>query len=240
MKYMGSKSRIAKHIVPIIQESIERDGRDSYIEPFVGGANVIDKITCKHRVGFDINEYLTALLQYVQIGGVLPSEISRETYAEVRQSPERFDPWFVGCVGFLASYNGKFFGGYAGKVNTKIGTVRDYYDEARRNLMKQAEAFKGIGFVCMDYRRLDFRDCAIYCDPPYVSTTGYSSGQFDHAEFWDTMRRWSRNNTVFISEQTAPADFICVWEGQVTRTQDNASRQTVTEKLFRYEGSGTP
>lgn len=66
MKYMGSKSRIAKQIVPIIQSGIERDGRDSYIEPFVGGANVIDKIKCKYRVGFDINEYLIALLQHVQ------------------------------------------------------------------------------------------------------------------------------------------------------------------------------
>lgn len=66
VKYMGSKSRIAKQIVPIIQAGIEQDGRDSYIEPFVGGANVIDKIKCKYRAGFDINEYLIALLQRVQ------------------------------------------------------------------------------------------------------------------------------------------------------------------------------
>lgn len=69
MKYMGSKNRIAKYIVPIIQNGIDRDGRDTYVEPFVGGANVIDKIKCRYRVGFDANEYLIALLQHVQAGG---------------------------------------------------------------------------------------------------------------------------------------------------------------------------
>ena len=46
MVYMGSKSRIAKQIVPIIQQCIDDSHSDTYIEPFVGGANVIDKIKC--------------------------------------------------------------------------------------------------------------------------------------------------------------------------------------------------
>lgn len=62
MKYMGSKSRIAKQIVPIIQNYIDQSTKKAYIEPFVGGANVIDKIVCDYRVGFDINKYLIALL----------------------------------------------------------------------------------------------------------------------------------------------------------------------------------
>ena len=37
MKYMGSKSRIAKYIVPILQESIDSNNVTTYIEPFVGG-----------------------------------------------------------------------------------------------------------------------------------------------------------------------------------------------------------
>ena len=44
IKYMGSKSRIAKDIVPIIQKYINDNEITSYIEPFCGGANVIDKI----------------------------------------------------------------------------------------------------------------------------------------------------------------------------------------------------
>jgi DNA adenine methylase len=138
MKYMGSKSRVAKYIVPVIQNHIDDERATLYIEPFVGGANVIDKIAAERRIGADINKYLVALLRYVQRGGELPPAIDREEYSRVRAVKDDFDDWYVGCVGFLASYNGKFFGGYAGTVNTKAGTVRDYYAEARANLAKQA------------------------------------------------------------------------------------------------------
>lgn len=50
MKYMGSKSRIAKDIVPILQRYIDENNIDTYVEPFVGGANVIDKIKCKNEL----------------------------------------------------------------------------------------------------------------------------------------------------------------------------------------------
>ena len=234
MKYMGSKSRIARHIVPIIQEYIDKNGNGVYVEPFVGGANVIDKIKCEYRVGADINKYLIALFRYIQSGGALPDMISREEYADVRANKEKFDPWLVGCVGFLASYNGKFFGGYAGEVHTKAGTTRNYYDEARRNVLQQAAAFSEIEFIRFDYRKLGFTDCVIYCDPPYAGTTQYGDS-FNHSEFWDTMRKWSKNNVVLISEETAPTDFKVIWQGNVKRTQDNASRSTATEKLFIYE-----
>ena len=51
MKYIGSKNKISKHIVPIIQKAIDENNIDIYYEPFVGGANMIDKISCKTRVG---------------------------------------------------------------------------------------------------------------------------------------------------------------------------------------------
>ena len=40
----------------------------------------------------------------------------------------------------------------------------------------------------------------------------------------------------YISEQTAPPDFVCVWEKPFTRTLDrNKGNQfKVTEKLFTY------
>lgn len=65
---MGSKSRIAKHIVPIIQRYIDDNNIEKYVEPFVGGANVIDKVQCKEKYGFDKNKYLIALLKRVQGG----------------------------------------------------------------------------------------------------------------------------------------------------------------------------
>mgnify|MGYP001075335967 CR=1 FL=1 len=43
MKYVGSKNRISKELAPIIQSYITEDTK-GYLEPFVGGANMIDKI----------------------------------------------------------------------------------------------------------------------------------------------------------------------------------------------------
>ena len=63
MKYVGSKNRISKYIVPIIQSHIDNPLCQGYIEPFVGGANIIDKIRCKRKFGYDTNKYLIALLK---------------------------------------------------------------------------------------------------------------------------------------------------------------------------------
>lgn len=234
MNYMGSKRRIARHIVPIIQEYIDKQGNGVYVEPFVGGANVIDKIKCEYRLGADINKYLIALFRHLQSGGALPDMISREEHADVRANKEKYDPWLVGCVGFLASYDGKFFSGYAGGSHAKSGTTRNYYAEARKNVLQQAAALREIEFIRFDYRKLGFTDCVIYCDPPYAGKAQYGN-KFNHSEFWDIMRKWSENNIVLISEETAPQDFKVIWQGDVKRGLAHVSSRTATEKLFVYE-----
>ena len=83
---MGSKSRITKYIVPIIQNYIDTNNVTKYVEPFVGGANVIDKINCKERYGFDKNKYLIALLKRVQGNKPLYDEVSKELYDKARNS----------------------------------------------------------------------------------------------------------------------------------------------------------
>ena len=37
MKYMGSKNRIAKAILPIMLQEADRRGITTWVEPFVGG-----------------------------------------------------------------------------------------------------------------------------------------------------------------------------------------------------------
>lgn len=51
MVYQGSKNRISKFLVPIIQKYIDDNNIKTYIEPMVGGANIIDKIVCENKVG---------------------------------------------------------------------------------------------------------------------------------------------------------------------------------------------
>ena len=41
MKYMGSKSRIAKYIVPIIQKYVDESGYYCYVESMVGGGAML-------------------------------------------------------------------------------------------------------------------------------------------------------------------------------------------------------
>ena len=81
MQYMGSKNRIAKHLLPIMLEN--RNGR-TWVEPFVGGANMIDKVDGK-RIGSDIHKHLIALHKALQSGWIPPTEVSKEMYYEVKK-----------------------------------------------------------------------------------------------------------------------------------------------------------
>lgn len=242
MKYMGSKARIAKDICPIIQSFIDKSGAYVYIEGFVGGANIIDKINCDIRHGIDKNKYLIALLKYVANGGELLGRVSKDTYTEVKQNEDNYPNWLVGNVGFLASYNGKFFdGGYANTVieHTKYGDkVRDYYQEGKRNLEQQAPNLKDIIFTSGDFLELwksfvGQKEVVFYFDIPYLNTTKYDvSKGFDYDKFYDICRELSKNNIVIVSEQWMPDDFTCIWEKKVARTISATGREYPTEKLF--------
>lgn len=64
MVYMGSKSRLAKYILPYIEKGLKYFDNGVYIEPFVGGANLICKVNAAYKFGLDNNKYLIALLNY--------------------------------------------------------------------------------------------------------------------------------------------------------------------------------
>lgn len=244
MKYMGSKSRIAKHIVPIIQKYIDDNNITTYIEPFVGGANIIDKIKCGVRIGSDKNQYLIALLKRVQNDLPLYESVSKDLYDKARTAFNNgdttgFEDWQIGNIGFIASFNGRWFdGGYAktGYEKTKNGLrLRDYYNEAKNNLLKQADNLKGIIFEYCDYTEYKPTGCLIYCDPPYQGTKQYANAtKFDYDLFWDTMREWSEDNIVIISEEHAPDDFACIWQQEVSRSIKANDKSRSVEKLFMY------
>lgn len=236
---MGSKSRIAKYIVPIIQDRLETYGLNTYIEPFCGGCNVIDKIKCENKIASDNNKYLIALFQNLDKIKALPEYITKEHYSEVRdcfnEGEIYYSDWYVGAIGFLASYNGRFFdGGYGGLTTTKNGAVRNYYKEAKDNLLNQSGGLQDIDFRCCDYKDYsNVIDCVIYCDPPYKNKQQYNTSKnFDYDEFWNWCRMMSERNIVLISEQNAPSDFQCIWEREVKRTIDNNKRVRAVEKLF--------
>lgn len=229
MVYMGSKNRIVKDLIPIITSTLQKN--QWYVEPFVGGANMIDKVNHQLKLGSDTNRYLIALLQYAQAGGKLPEYISKETYLEVKNNKDSFENWFVGYVGFICSFRGKFFNGYSGLYKTKSGADRNYQTERTNNLLNQN--LKDITFTCCNYDELIIPDNSIiYCDPPYQNTTKYKVDDFDNDKFWNWCRQ--KNNEghkIFISEYNAPDDFECIWQKEVNSNLGATSKKAI-EKLF--------
>ena len=242
---MGSKNRIAKYIAPIIQEKIDTNNIKTYIEPFVGGANMIDKIRCENRIGSDYNKYLIALLNHVASGKELYSEVPRELYNDVRATYKnencKYKDWEVGNIGFIASFNGRWFdGGYAKAGYTSAGIYRNYYDEAKRNILAQYESIKDVEFYCRNYTYYlnnNVSNAVIYCDPPYANTKQYANAKtFDYEKFWEDMKELSKNNIVLISELNAPNDFECIWQQSVKRTMKPDDKDKIAiEKLFTYK-----
>ena len=68
MKYMGGKSRIAKHIATYINNIGFVEGIENYYEPFCGGCAVAEQVNIKNRYCSDANKYLIALLNKVKTG----------------------------------------------------------------------------------------------------------------------------------------------------------------------------
>lgn len=228
MVYMGSKNRIAKELIPIITENLKPN--QWYVEPFVGGANMIDKIEHPYKLGADNNKYLIALLEAVQNGQELPEHITKDEYIAVKTNKDNYPDWYVGFVGFVCSFRAKFFGGYSGYHTTKTGIQRNYIKERISNILKQN--LDGIKLVCSSYDALDIpANSIIYCDPPYNGTTKYKDS-FDSDAFWQWCRdKAKEGHTVYVSEYNAPEDFKCIWEKQINSNLGGTSK-TATEKLF--------
>lgn len=232
---MGSKARIAKHILPIILKGRKED--QWYVEPFVGGANMIDKVD-GNRIGGEFNRYIAEMWSEL-VKGAKPLTITKGDYQNIKTNPDSYPDWLVGWVGVACSYSGKWFGGFAGKTVT-LGGDRDYQAEAHANLKKQLPNLYGVEFVHSSYDELNIPpQSIIYCDPPYANTTKYKD-DFDHVSFWQWCRDKAKDgNRVFISEYNAPDDFVCVWQQEVKSSlsangKSGGSKNSI-EKLFVHE-----
>lgn len=233
---MGSKNRIAKHLLPIMLDECEKHSITKWVEPFVGGANMIDKVPSHYeRVGYDLNDHaIHALIGIRDFAVDLPDFISEESYNFFKgQVPHAV----TSLVRFGASFGGKFENGYA-RGRAADGTARDYWAETKRNALKQSPKIQNVKFICNSYENLDFENCLIYCDPPYQGISGYKTGAFDHDKFFEWCREQAKKNIVFVSEYNAPGDFECVWQGEI-KTNFSSQRKTAThnavEKLFRVK-----
>lgn len=217
MKYMGSKRRIAKHILPIMLKEAEKHGITTWVEPFVGGGNMIDKVPDAYkRIGYDINPHtICAMIDVRDRPLLLPDIVSEEEFKSYKdRPPESITSW----VRSACAYGGLF-----GNVLAR-GSGRNYAQEAKNNAIKQSPLIQDVDFICDSYANLSFNNCLIYCDPPYKDTSKYKTESFDYDSFYDWCREQSKDNIVFISEYSMPDVFIEVWQGNV-KTNFSSSRK---------------
>ena len=256
MRYSGSKAKIAKHIIPFIMEELKDDSY-TYVEPFMGGCNMLSQVDWPKKIGADSNKYVTALWNNLKIGSInaIPKDITEKQYNEMKALAMKgtcsvqYPNWMIGYTGTACSYGSAWFNGYA-RINEKRG--ENHILEAARGLAKQLHNFKhlqGTFFHRWDYKELfDFyyysfalsngsNKYVFYCDPPYQGTKGYKDKYFDHDEFWNYVRKMSKAGfKVFVSEYEAPKDFKCIWsmekkDGMGT-TKFGSQQKTKIEKLF--------
>ena len=236
MKYMGSKARIAKHLLPIILK--DRKEGQCYVEPFVGGANMIDKVD-GWRIGSDSNGHVIKALEFIRDCSI-PSDNSEYTEQDYKRAADTVRSNFsvdkkdsYALIAF--SFGAKWLGGWSRGNNGK-GEPRDYVSEQFKASMKQKPLLQTVQLIESTYQKLNIPNCSIvYCDPPYANTTKYKD-DFDHELFW----QWCRDKTkeghkVFISEYNAPDDFVCVWQKEIQSGLNTNTTKKGIEKLFVHE-----
>lgn len=231
MKYMGSKRRVAKEIIPIMLKDY-KDGQYFY-DLFAGGFNLIDKIpNTINRVANDLNEYIIELVKKLQTGWLPEKEISIIQYEQIKNNQSIYPKYYLGYIGYQLTYSSQWFGSYR---RDNIGK-RDYSLEAYNNIKKQTPLLQGIELYNTSYENVPLNlNSIIYCDIPYKNTSGYITGDFDYDKFYTwCIEKHNEGHKVFISEYNMPEDkFKCIWSKEIVSslTPENNGKKGI-EKLF--------
>lgn len=228
--YQGGKMRIGKRIY---NELKKYDNGQVYFEPFIGMGGVMinfaNESSERELLACDKNPDLIMFWRAIQDGWVPPSECSHEEYNRLKNA----EPSALRCfIGIFASYTCSWFNGY------RLQQGNRYLEEAIRSLKKMDNMKKVKFLASASYDSFHPKGQLIYCDPPYKGNKLNSKyfHNFDHDYFWQTMREWSKDNTVIISESSAPDDFECIWESH-SNCNTRYSNKKYVEKLFKIKDS---
>lgn len=196
MMYVGSKRRLAKDIIPIIN-TFSKD--KTFIDACCGGCNIIanpkHKIEATTKIAYDNNKYLIALLNKFKHDKPNFADVTEEEYKAVKNNKNNYEDWYIGYVGFLASFGAGFFNGFA-RSKERNRTLGAY-----NGLSKQD--FSDIEIKQQDLFDLQTINAVIYIDPPYRNVKKYKT-EFDYEKFWDKAQELAKDNIVLVSEQTLP------------------------------------
>ena len=210
MRYMGGKVRIAKYLVPVLQERLK--DKDTFVDLFCGSCNIVSAIKAPNRIANDLHKELIALQQ----GWVPPSVVTEEDYKQAKQAEDHLKAF----IGFGCSFSGKYFGGYA-----RGDGDRNYALNAKNTLLKKHQNMKDVEFFNLNYSEVNIpSNSLVYCDIPYKDTTKYSTDSFDHSSFYSWCKDMkNKGHDVVVSEYlcNVPEGWEVIWKHESKKDMRN-------------------
>lgn len=203
MNYTGGKYKILEHIIPSFPKKI-----DNFVDLFAGGLNVginvnANAIYANDQITYLIelykmfqdtttDELLKKIKERIETYGL--SQTNAEGYnalrAEYNKSKSLLDLFVLTCFSFnhQIRFNSKH------EFNTPFGKDRSSFnDSIERNLILFCDALhkKNIILSTGDFRDFDISKLSsgdvVYCDPPYLITTGsYNDGKRGFKDWTET------------------------------------------------------
>ena len=213
IKWVGSKSKLLKHLIPVISKHI--DQYDYYVEPFMGTGSVFLALL-EEQVFFhttfvlnDMNRYLLEMFFAIRdklddLVDLLKeaeteynnSKNKKQLYYEKRNEFNGAEDYSLkSIVTFMTLIKTNWHGLYRvnskGKYSVPFGYAKNlsFNIENLRNISELLNKHKDrIIFTNKDYRDIlnEYSDkkCLVYLDPPYYKTlVSYAKDVFDHKEF---------------------------------------------------------
>jgi DNA adenine methylase len=240
MRYQGAKTKLIKYIKNVIETNCPQDY--TFIDMFMGGANVIANINIKNKIGNDINPLIIELWKETQKGNfTAPNSLTKEEYYDmkldaVKHGCVKYSKALLGYVSCACSFGGGIWNGYAG-YNPKKN--EDHIKEACNGFNKQVKNFlffDNTQFCNETYENLKTPvKSFIYCDPPYRNTKGYKV-DFDYEKFDNFIREEIKTGKIFlISEYEMPDDFVCIWSKDYQNAMKPGASDRKCEKLFVHK-----
>lgn len=230
MQYFGGKQRIAAGVSAYLNSLHP----ERYLEPFIGGLNILPRIDAPRRVGSDLCAPLITLYRALQTGWTPPEVLTEEEYLRLKETRDPADP-LTAFAAFGCSFAAKWFGGYARrKGGTNFAAIAARSLAKKFALVRPSDIFMVSDFLWWGPLTQGW---VIYCDPPYRGATSYGAvPKFDSDAFWGWVRARSKDNTVVVSEYSAPEDFRVVAEFPTRTSIRDAGGQTIArvERLFQY------
>lgn len=245
MRYLGGKKRIGREIAEVLEKCASPTSVCGYVEPFCGALGVMIHMLKKdYKVyeAYDLCKDLILLWKEIKAGQfVYPNSVTEKTWSRYRKSSKdkkKPPSSMKAFMGFGLSFGGVWFSSYGDNYTQNSG--RSVFKETVQSLKDMEPYIKKINKIgCKSYTAHKFENYLIYCDPPYKNTSGYDAVcEFDSGMFWETVRQWSKNNIVIVSEFSAPKDFLCVWKKKRNVKKFNEPSKIgsdKTEKLFIHE-----